>query len=262
MRGLGRESPSPPPQKKASRSSARSAGVGEARPPAPRACRSDGESTCGWTLCWASPDPGVLFIYFHLNRDTENIRVAGVLQKCWWVAAEPSLFAGSLHMHFPSCGYRSPWAQLGWVAPGSCGRPAAAGIAGSPPGVLAHTQAFMSSLRYKYVLQEHTREIKTGKNVILIDVYIEGKLSSSLPKYKIFSIVILWMPFSWQWISCFADLKSYFYILACNSGLHCVDKILFSVISLQIRTCVSTHFPGTFLLYKLRNVTVGLIFWR
>lgn len=62
--------------------------------------------------------------------------------------------------------------------------------------MLAHTQAFMSSLRYKYVLQEHTREIKTGKNVILIDVYIEGKLSSSLPKYKIFSIVILWMPFS------------------------------------------------------------------
>lgn len=64
------------------------------------------------------------------------------------------------------------------------------------PRVFAHMQTFVSSLRYKYVLQEHMREIRTGKSVVLIDVYIEGKLSSSLPKYKIFSIVILWMPFS------------------------------------------------------------------
>lgn len=38
--------------------------------------------------------------------------------------------------------------------------------------------------------------IRIGKPIFFLEMYIAGKFSSSLLEHNIFSIVILWMPFS------------------------------------------------------------------
>lgn len=73
-------------------------------------------------------------------------------------------------------------------------------------------------------------EIRIGETGFLLDVDIEGKFCGSLPECKMLRIIILRVPFFPQWISCFVDLKSCFYVSA-ELGLHRVDKIWFWVMS-------------------------------